>query len=181
MKCVFIPIWSGTREKPVAYIGPTKNLRPAVRKHLTPTEKRHILMRQGSRCNNCGDRIRLHPYANCDADHIVGVGRGGRTTLENMQLLCVQDHRAKSAREAQEATKVVDITLESHDTSVYIFTDGPIQFPIDKRTPLEAISEGCGLSLLSFHKVNREWVEDVYPEVEANMFEKYAYKPSVVC
>ncbi|CAN0320379.1 unnamed protein product [Ectocarpus sp. 6 AP-2014] len=57
---------------------------------------------------------------------------------------------------------------------VYIFTDILAeqiqQYPPDKRTPLEAIENGCGLSLLTFTKVNRGFGAD-----SANMFQRYAY------
>ncbi|CAM9196204.1 unnamed protein product [Laminaria digitata] len=158
MRCAFLPIWDGKGDKHVAYIGPSQNLKPETRRHLSPIDKQQILQRQCSRCNCCGERIRLYPSANCDADHIVGVCRGGKTTLENIQLLCVQDHRAKSAREAQGASRMIDVGLEPGDTSVYIFASGTIQFPVDKRTPLEAIQNGRGLSLLTF----KESRQDVY-------------------
>ena len=182
MKYAFVPVWSGKGDKPIAYIGPSQNLKPEFRRHLTPIQKQHILKRQHSRCNSCGERIRLHPFANCDADHIVGVCRGGRTTLENIQLLCVQDHRAKSAREAQGGLRMIDVGLEPSDTNVYIFSSGTTQLPVDKRTPLEAITNGCGLSLLTVKKVDRTWVEEAYPEVDfQKMLEKFVYKPLISC
>ncbi|CAN0238810.1 unnamed protein product, partial [Ectocarpus sp. 4 AP-2014] len=55
--------------------------------------------RQESRCNCCAQSITLYPFANCDADHIVRICRGEKTVPEDVQLLCEQDHRAKSARE----------------------------------------------------------------------------------
>ncbi|CAN0420961.1 unnamed protein product [Scytosiphon promiscuus] len=88
MKCAFVPVWGGEGDRPVAYVGPSQNLEPEVRRHpTTPIDMQRILKRQGSRCNCCGERIRLHPDANCDADHIVGVCRGSKTTVENIQLL----------------------------------------------------------------------------------------------
>lgn len=164
MKFAFVSVWSGNGDKPVAYIGPSRNLKPEVRRYLTPLDKQYILNRQGSRCNSC-------------ADHIVGVSRGGRTTLENMQLLCVQDHRAKSAREAQGGLMTIDIDLAPSDTNVYIFASETVQFPVDKRTPLEAITKGCGLSLLAFKKVDRTWVEVDF----GKMLDKFVYKPRIAC
>lgn len=182
MKCAFVPVWSGNGNKAMAYIGPSQNLTPEVRRHLTPIDKQRILRRQGSRCNSCGERIRLHPFANCDADHIIGVCRGGKTTLENMQLLCVQHHREKSALEARCASKIIDIALEPSDTNVYIFTTGTIQFPVDKRTPLEAITNGCGLSILAFDRMERAWAKDACAEVDfEKMLDKFAYKPRIAC
>lgn len=58
---------------------------------------------------------------------------------------------------------------------VYIVTAGvtQIQFTPDKRTPLEAIENGCGLSLLTFTRVHRVFQADC--EI---MFEKCAYVPA---
>lgn len=182
MKCVFLPICDGKGDRPVAYVGPVQNLKPETRRHLSPIDKQQILQRQNYLCNSCGEPIRLYPSANCDADHIVGVCRGGKTTLENIQLLCVQDHRAKSAREAQGASRIVDVGLEPGDTCVYIFASGTVQFPVDKRTPLEAIQNGCGLSLLTFKRVDRTFAEDAYGEVDfGKMLKTFVYKPRIAC
>lgn len=63
-----------------------------------------------------------------------------------------------------------------------MFASGTIQFPVDKRTPLEAIQNGCGLSLLTFKRVDRTLVEDAYAEVDfGEMLERFAYKPRIVC
>lgn len=173
MRCVFLPIWDGKGDKPVAYIGPSQNLEPETRRHLSPIDKQQLVQRRHSRCNCCGERIRLYPSANCDADHM---------TLENMQLLCVQEYRAKSAREAQGCLRVIDVGLEPGDTSVYRFASGTIQFPLDKRTPLEAIQNGCGWSILTFKIVDRTFVEDAYVEVDLwKMSEKFVYKPRIAC
>lgn len=182
MKCLFLPVFSGTSPKPVAYIGPSHNLRPVVRKHLTRPQKLAILERQRSRCNSCGDRIQIYPYANCDADHIVGVCRGGKTVPENMNLLCLPCHRRKTCLEARGLPRTVEMGLEPGDTSVYMFTEGALAFPVDKRTPLEAITNGCGLSLLSYKKVDRTFVEPAYEEVDyAKMLQKFVYTPRVAC
>lgn len=77
---------------------------------------------------------------------------------------------------------MVDVDLEPSDTNVYIFASGTIQFPVDKRTPLEAITNGCGLSLLTFDRVDRTFVEEAYDEVDfAKMLEKFVYKPRIAC
>ncbi|CBN80326.1 EsV-1-16 [Ectocarpus siliculosus] len=178
MKHLFLPVFSGTGSKPVAYIGPSLNLRPVARKHLTRPQKWAILERQRSRCNSCGDRIRIYPYADCDADHIIGVCRGGKTVPENMNLLCLPCHRRKTCLEAGGLPRTVDVALEPGDTSVYIFTEGVLAYPVDKRTPLEAITNGCALSLLTFNKVDRAYVEPAYGEVDyAKMLAKFAYTP----
>lgn len=185
MKQIFVPICGGITEKPTAYIGPSQNLKTEVRKFLPPMKKQMLLERQRSRCNSCTNAIQLYPFASCDADHIIGVDRGGQTKLENMQLLCVQCHRAKSAREARAGVKIVDICLESGASDVYIFTPGKIQlqFPVDKRTPLEAIEQGCGLSLITFKRVNRISVlqEAQHENDLGEMFRKFIYTPTRHC
>lgn len=105
----FMPIWSAKIRAPVAYIGPAQNLTPEVRRHISPLNNQLLLHRQRSRCNACAKSIQLKPFASCDADHIIAVSRGGKTTLENMQLLCVPCHREKSAREAAPCAKLVNM------------------------------------------------------------------------
>lgn len=39
-------------------------------------------------------------------------------------------------------------------------------YPVDKRTPLEAIGAGCAPSLLTYTRVNRIVVEAAYEEVD---------------
>ncbi|AAK14442.1 EsV-1-16 [Ectocarpus siliculosus virus 1] len=178
MTHLFLPVFSGTASKPVAYIGPSHNLRPVARKHLTRPQKWAILERQRSRCNSYGDRIHIYPYANCDADHIISVCRGGKTLPENMNLLCLPCHRRKTCLEAGGLPRTVNVALEPGDTSVYIFTEGVLAFPVDKRTPLEAIGDGCALSLLSYKRVDRTFVEPAYEEVDyAKMLQRFVYTP----
>ncbi|CAM9484792.1 unnamed protein product, partial [Ectocarpus sp. 8 AP-2014] len=76
-----------------------KNLGAAVRRHLSTNDKQSILHRQRRMCNSCGGHIELYPVANCDADHILPVMSGGKTAVENMQLLCVTCHRRKTLHE----------------------------------------------------------------------------------
>ena len=49
--------------------------------------------------------------------------------------------------EASAVPRTVELALEPGDLSVYIFTEGVLAFPVDKRTPLEAIGKGYALSI----------------------------------
>jgi len=180
MKYAFVPIWGENVSKALAWVGPLENMAPEARKHLSAVDKQVILQRQDGKCSCCGARIQLYPFPNCDADHILGVARGGKTTLENMQLLCVCGHRSKTSHEARNCVKMVDIDFKLDAKELYIFTSGELQFPVDKRTPLEAVTHGCGLSLLSFERVSREYTEEMEDEVDFKaMLSKFAYRPSV--
>ncbi|CAN0295386.1 unnamed protein product [Ectocarpus sp. 12 AP-2014] len=95
-----------------------------------------------------------------------------------MQLLCVSCHRRKSAKEATAVPKTVELALEPRDLSVYIFTEGVSAFPVYKRTPFEAIGEGCALSILTYKRVNRIFVEAAYKEVDyVKMLQKFVVTP----
>ena len=124
MKYSFKAIWGSSGKgniiKPVAWIGPCENLTPEPRKNLKSMEKQHILRRQGSRCNFCNNVIKLYPYPDCDGDHIIPISLGGKTSIENMQLLCVICHRFKSASESmKQPDKLLDINMVI-DQEVYI-------------------------------------------------------------
>lgn len=75
------------------------------RKKLSENEKMHILYEQGYKCNRCKESI--HP--DCfDIDHIVELQDGGSDTCrENLQALCCNCHRKKTAecRRARKARK----------------------------------------------------------------------------
>lgn len=60
-------------------------------------------------------------------------------------------------REMASCTKLIDLGLQTGAKDVYIVAVGATQmkFPPGKRTPLEAIENGCGLSLLTFTRVNK--------------------------
>lgn len=72
---------------------------------------------------------------------------------ENTQLLCLTRHREESAHEMASCIKLFDLRLQAGAKDVYIVTPAATQG--NKRSPLEAIENGCGLSLLTFTRVNR--------------------------
>jgi hypothetical protein len=55
-------------------------------------QKREAYERQGGICPQCGEHF---DYSEMDGDHIVPWARGGKTTAENCQMLCVRDNRSK--------------------------------------------------------------------------------------
>ena len=57
-----------------------------------------VLLRDGYCCKACG-RVCL-PSDLC-ADHIVNKARGGSDDLDNLQTLCVDCHKVKTARESR--------------------------------------------------------------------------------
>lgn len=78
---------------------------------------------------------------------------------------------------------MIELPLPPSDRNVYIFTHGErMAFPADKRTPLEAITNGCALSLLSYKKVDRTFVEPAYQEVDyEKMLQKFVYTLAAGC
>lgn len=180
MRYTFVAVW-GSGNKPRAWIGPAKNLAPVARRRVSAMDRQILLKRQNGTCNCCGEHIELYPVANCDADHVVPVARGGETLLENMQLLAVKCHRRKTLNESRNSIKIVNINGDL-DGKVYIFSSSTDlqsgQFPVDKRTPMECVTNGCVLSLLTYKKVDREYVEPLSAEVDYyQMLSKFAFRP----
>lgn len=184
MRYTFVAVW-GSGNKPRAWIGPVKNLVPAARRRISTLDRQILLQRQNGMCNCCGEHIELYPVANCDADHVVPVARGGETLLENMQLLAVKCHRRKTLNESRNLIKIVNIDGDLDCKMVYIFSSAaelqPGQFPVDKRTPMECLENGCTLSLLSYKKVHREYVEPLSNEVDyEQMLSRFVFVPEPV-
>lgn len=99
-----------------------------------------------------------------------------------MALICCSCHRWKTAKEASGVPRAVELPLDPGDTNVYIFTDGVLAYPVDRRTPREAIKNGCALSLLTYKRVSRTFVDPVDEVVDyEKMLQKFVYAPRIVC
>lgn len=62
---------------------------------FTDNEKRVTYEKQGGICTRCGEDFDISEMA---GDHITPWSKGGRTTLENCQMLCLMCNRTKSAK-----------------------------------------------------------------------------------
>ena len=81
----------------------TKNTLPAWQMKLIPRRtanqrtpipsdvKRAVWKRDGGRCVNCGSEVDL------EYDHIIPVAKGGSSTVQNIQILCMTCNRKKHA------------------------------------------------------------------------------------
>lgn len=75
-------------------------------KHLnlrifTPAQKRKGYEMQDGQCNNknCShDKEKVWNINEMEADHITPWSQGGKTDLDNLQLLCIDCNRRKSAK-----------------------------------------------------------------------------------
>ena len=74
-----------------------------LRKKWTESQKLHILYGQGYKCNRCKESIHPDCY---DLDHIVELQDGGSDTRDNLQALCCNCHRIKTA-ECRRARKAL--------------------------------------------------------------------------
>ncbi|MEQ1702818.1 MAG: HNH endonuclease signature motif containing protein, partial [Ilumatobacteraceae bacterium] len=55
-------------------------------------QKREAYERQDGICPQCGKKFE---FSEMDGDHIVPWGRGGKTTADNCQMLCIRDNRSQ--------------------------------------------------------------------------------------
>jgi len=73
----------------------TGNERELSIRTFTDGEKRTVYEVQGGICARCGDGFAL---GEMEADHINPWSKGGKTTLENCQMLCLPCNRTKSSK-----------------------------------------------------------------------------------
>lgn len=70
---------------------------------VPPSMRRTIYERDGGRCAECDDPVRLFaryrgdPFV-AEVDHIIPLSRGGQTEPTNLRTLCVSCNRSKSNR-----------------------------------------------------------------------------------
>ena len=60
---------------------------------FSDTQKRTAYEKQGHRCAHCGE---VFPIESLQADHILAWSKGGKTTPDNLQLLCAKCNNSKS-------------------------------------------------------------------------------------
>lgn len=64
------------------------------RRYFTKTERKAVLQKQGQRCAICHEKVSINA---CEADHITPFCQGGRTTIENCQVLHRHCHQNKAS------------------------------------------------------------------------------------
>ena len=71
---------------------------------LQVVSRRNIILRDGSRCQYCGQR-----FESCELtlDHIVPRSRGGRNSWDNLVAACKRDNHRKADRTPEEAGMVL--------------------------------------------------------------------------
>lgn len=72
---------------------------PTVRKDATKAERLCLLKEQENKCVYCKCPVYFGKASNADVDHIIPLSLGGDTSIDNMQVLCVQCHRRKTGLE----------------------------------------------------------------------------------
>ena len=83
------------------------------RRRLTPSQKAEILERQAWTCG-CGKGCDLRGQA-VEYDHMLPLALGGADTLENMQALLVDHHKAKTRDDIKRIRKA-DRQKKYHET-----------------------------------------------------------------
>lgn len=72
--------------------------KPIGHRHVTAIFYRWSVFKLGGeKCADCSDPLTLGPL--CNIDHVIPVSEGGKTQISNMQPLCIECHRRKSAAE----------------------------------------------------------------------------------
>jgi 5-methylcytosine-specific restriction endonuclease McrA len=85
-----------SRVKVLPRIKPTAVVRANSRERAR--QRRQVINRDGPLCRSCSTDIRV--VASAHMDHVIALKDGGVDDISNMQLLCEECHKLKSAAEA---------------------------------------------------------------------------------
>lgn len=66
---------------------------------MTQSLRYDIMKRDSFRCQICGRSVKNNPNIELEVDHIIPISKGGKTVKSNLQTLCKECNRGKSAKE----------------------------------------------------------------------------------
>ncbi len=99
--------------KPLSLSGQNKKHK---REPVALSQKKEVLARQKSKCNICHlplNPIRIH------FDHIQEVYKGGKSTVRNLQALCLNCHADKTQKERLQRTERNKKKARSNESNNY--------------------------------------------------------------
>jgi 5-methylcytosine-specific restriction endonuclease McrA len=85
-------------ERPRVTKAAPNNLKPEDRREPNIGIRFKVLQRDRFRCQLCGRSPATEPNCTLHVDHIIPFSRGGKTTYENLRVLCVECNVGKSNR-----------------------------------------------------------------------------------
>lgn len=133
---------------PVAWIGPIGNLVASERCLTSVQNVRDLLQDQKNACKVCLAAVHRGEGSNCDVDHVLPLCLGGNNGIDNLQILCVEDHRRKTSFESQKVSSYpVDNNIELEKGVAYIVRGHINTMPTEilSKTVKQALREPPGI------------------------------------
>lgn len=130
------------------WVGPIECLGVKDRKGVREDQKKALVERQSSLCQECSCPVSIGSYSNADIDHIIPRHLGGKTVLNNLQIICVPCHRTKTGLESKSVRRVFpDLELPS-DTDMYAIANFKHDFRDGLLNPLEFMKNPVGVVVM---------------------------------
>lgn len=129
------------------WVGPIESLGVKDKKCVTDDQKTALLERQNHLCQECACPVSIGSYSSADIDHIIPRHLGGKTVLENLQIICVPCHRTKTGLESKGVRRVFpSLELGPSDRSMYaVASVGPHDLKSGILDPLRYMREPVGI------------------------------------
>ena len=125
------------------WVGPIESLGVKDKKCVTDDQKAALLKRQSGLCQECSSSVSIGSYSNADIDHIIPRHLGGKTVLENLQIICVPCHRTKTGLESKAVRRIFP-GLELEDGRMYA-VGGSLERMSGVLIPLEYMRDPVGI------------------------------------
>ena len=133
------------------WVGPMESLGVKDKTRVGGDQKTVLLERQNSLCQECSCPVSIGSYSNADIDHIIPRHLGGKTVLDNLQIICTPCHRTKTGLESKAVRRMFpDLELELDDGRMYaVANDRPRNLRNGILIPLEYIRDPAGIVVMS--------------------------------
>ena len=138
--------------EPRFWVGPVENIPEKDTCSVSPELKSMLMERQSNKCNECGCAVSLGSYSNSDVDHLVPRNLGGKTTLGNLQVICVPCHRTKTALEHRSLKRRfadIELPAEYPGSLFMVSNDLTFRFREERVEPVAFSKEPSGMTVMN--------------------------------
>lgn len=134
------------------WVGPIESLGAKDKKRVTDDQRTVLLKRQNHLYQECSCSVFIGSYSNADIDHIIPRHLGGKTDVDNLQVICVPCHRSKTRLEMKGVKKAFPgLELDTGGSMYAVSNETTPELKKGTFSPLEYMRDPVGMMVMNLY------------------------------